>query len=124
MIIVLITVLLTGCGEKTFTIDEINNPKQVELPIDSASEATSYSLSFSEVREHLSTREKWHPDTSQISETKYDEEGNRYREKVDKWSVRWFPGEKCSSSHGCTMTFTSAGDVAEEFTCSEGWNCK
>ena len=119
--------LLTGCAQNTFSNEQINNPRQISLPIDNKQEALQFSLTLEQVKSELNK-----PLEGRMSEyNKYDWWGDAFKsesqqyEGKDVWIVNWFkgPGE-CTSPHGCQILIASDGSVVFNFTCNDGWNCK
>ncbi|MBR9691591.1 hypothetical protein GOV06_02295 [Candidatus Woesearchaeota archaeon] len=127
-------ILISGCSPKTYSNQQINNPKQITLPIDNANEATQYSLSLEQVRSELNK-----PLEGQMAEyNKYDwwvqtsKRGPSRNHPIEQeysgqkiWIINWFKGPgKCKSPHGCQIIIASEGSIVYDLHCNDGWNCK
>ena len=131
---IVIILLISGCSLKTYSNQEINNPKPMTLPIDNTDEAIQYSLSLDQVRSELNkplegrmaeyNKYDWwvrasKRDTSQNHPLEQKYSGQKI------WVISWFKGpEECDSPHGCQIIFASDGSIIYDFSCSDDWNCE
>ncbi|MFH1181470.1 MAG: hypothetical protein V1702_00770 [Candidatus Woesearchaeota archaeon] len=131
--IIALSIFISGCANNTtFNDREINNPKIVELPIDSINEAIQYSLSLDQVKSELNKPlegnmaqyNKYDWWATAFNQYEYYNNSERYKDS-NYWIVNWFKGPSaCESLHGCQIIISTNGTIISNLSCSDGWNCE
>ena len=107
-------ITLSKSGAKTYTIDKINNPRKIQLPLDNVDEAIEYSLSLKQVREELNKPLEEPVASYDWKASAYDNSPNNW------WQIYWFKGgnEWCYSNYGCAITIRDNGSsIGDNISC-------
>lgn len=103
-----------------YSLQEINNPMQVTLPINSDVKAIQYSLSIPEVKSELNNPSgagATNPYNWWVGTIKID---NYRAENKVVWAVSWSKGNsECESPHACQIIFEPNGNIVQNFSCSD-----
>ncbi len=131
IIVILSAIFINGClteNKRVYSFEEINNPKQITLPINSAFEVIQYSFSLDDVKKELNKKDElikydgWYIRATKLK--KYPQNDEKYK-NVDIWAVLFMNGAgECLASYGCQIEVTSNGEIVRNIQCDNGWNCK